>query len=97
MLLDSLGVCFHQEFIQPMVGLVEDLKVMAKDGTGQALVGVLEFLSQQDWPDIYNQIKTGALDERSERGHTMYLNNLMGGILCTRSQRVAGHRLGGRG
>ncbi|GFR78331.1 ATP-binding cassette sub-family A member [Elysia marginata] len=55
-----------QEFMQPLLDLVADLRNISQDSTGQTLVGALEFLSKQNWPDIYKQISNnGSLDERT--------------------------------
>ncbi|KAK3771496.1 hypothetical protein RRG08_059535 [Elysia crispata] len=55
-----------KDFMRPMVDLVKDLNAMAEDETGQILVSALEFLSKQDWPNIYKQLfNSQSLDERT--------------------------------
>ncbi|RUS72527.1 hypothetical protein EGW08_019709, partial [Elysia chlorotica] len=55
-----------KDFMRPMVDLVGNLKAMEQDKTGQVFVSTLEFLSKQDWPNIYTQILyRQSIDERT--------------------------------
>ena len=56
---------FLQEFLEPMNDLIKNLENMAQTDEGKQLIVVMDFLSKNNWPDIYDQITlNNDLNER---------------------------------
>ncbi|GFO38868.1 ATP-binding cassette sub-family a member [Plakobranchus ocellatus] len=87
-----------QEFMQPLVDLIADLRALAENEDGRTVVRVLEFLSKQDWPDIYNQIiYTESLDESTVVRMLNSLEEMLGTMpgydIVAMMSRLAQHAL----
>ena len=57
-------IIFLQEFLQPLSDLMLHFEEFMDSETGQQLAIVFQFLSQNSWPDIYDQlIETESLEK----------------------------------
>ena len=63
--LNCFFILFSQEFLKPMNDLILNLENMAQTDEGKQLIVVMDFLSKNNWPSIYDQITmNNDLNER---------------------------------